>query len=508
MEDGSVQVTETVRMTFEGGPFTYLSRELALEKTDGIDVLGASMDGRVMPRGTDAGQFEIRTGDSRVAVRWHFAGTSDSTHEFRLSYVAHGVVQQTGTGPLLEWQAHPTEHPYRIASSRIAVEGLAADRAPSIRSRHVGDTREERAGSQWVIEARDIGRNGWVMVALPTTVAAGVVPRWQRREREQRARAPQVLQIAAGVAVLCIGFVLLISRQYPPLPILDPAGAADAPPAPRPPAIAAAILAGGHATNGHAPGTLFDLASRNALSIAAAESAWKARRSYTLTRNDGVPLAPHESALLDVLFKKDQSVSWSAAASRLARGGRSFRRAVNEELLRLGLTDEQRRVNRRRLLVAGFVLLAVSFAALLVVLAMAAGPWGLTIPLGIDLAAVLAIGLGATRVELSDEGVRERQRWKAFKRTLKGSIASTGAQGPEDAAARYLPYVAALGLGVAFSRYLKSHGAAIELPPWFRALAGDDGSAAFVAFIGTTSSSTGAGAAGSGAAGGGSSSAG
>jgi len=68
---------------------------------------------------------------------------------------------------------------------------------------------------------------------------------------------------------------------------------------------------------------------------------------------------------------------------------------------------------------------------------------------------------------------------------------------------------AALGLGVPLSRFLKKHGADAALPPWFRTLAGSDGSEAFAAFIGSTAASTaGGGAAGSGAAGGGSSGAG
>jgi uncharacterized protein (TIGR04222 family) len=509
MDDGAVQVTETVRFTFVGGPFTYVSRELALKKTDGIQVLGASMDGHVLPRGTDAGQFEVRTSSSRVTIRWHFAGASDSEHDFRLSYVARGVVQQTGGGPLLEWQAHPTEHPYRILSSRIVVDGFSPERAPAIRTRRVGDAREERNDTTWVVEARDIAPNGWVTVSSPTTMAAGIVPKWQDRERRRQAMAPRMLEIAGIITLLCLATVLLIWRQYPTPPMVDTTSTADRPPNDHPPAIAAAILAGGHSSQAHVPGTLFDLASRNAVSVAEAERTWKTRRNFVLTRNDGVPLAPHESTLLDLMFKGERSVTWSAAASRVARRGRAFRHEVNEELLRLGLTDEQRRANRRRLFAIGFFLIALSLAAMAIIVVMDAAPWGLAIPLGIDSAAVLALVLGATRAELSDEGFRERERWRGFRRSLKGSMGSKGSTGSmsSEGALRYLPYVAAMGLGVPLARYLKTHGAG-TLPPWFRSLGGDDASGAFAAFIGSISASTSSGAAGSGAAGGGSSSAG
>jgi hypothetical protein len=511
LDDGAVQVTETLRLTFEGGPFSYVSREISLKKTDGIEILGASMDGRVQRRGTDPGQFEVRVSNARISIRWHFAGASDSTHDFRLSYLAHGVVQQTGAGPLLEWQAHPTEHAYRIASSRIVVDGLPPDREPALRTRRVGQARAEHTGGEWVIEADDIGSNGWVTISAPTIMAAGIVPKWQQHEREQRALAPRLLQFAALATVLSLAVVLLLWRQYPPAPAVDPTAFLDGPPVVRPPAIAAAILAGGHATTAPAAGTLFDLASRNALAVAEAERNWKTRRGFVLTRNDGIALAPHEAALMDVMFKRDRSVSLSKAASGLARRGRVFRHAVNEELLRLGLTDEQRRANRRRLFVAGLSLVALSIAAVMVVLAKDAAPWGLAIPLGLDIAAILAIVLAATRVELSDEGYRERERWKGFRRTLKGSMGSMGSSGSigsESLALRFLPYLAAMGLGTQFSRYLKKRGGDAILPPWFRTLAGSDGSAAFAAFVGAMSASTSAGAAGSGAAGGGSSSAG
>jgi uncharacterized protein (TIGR04222 family) len=388
------------------------------------------------------------------------------------------------------------------------LDGVAADREPDVRARRVADARAERTATGWAIEANGIGSNGWVMISAPATVAAGVMPMWQQREREQRAMAPRMIQMAATAAALCVLVLFLIWRQSPPPPLVDGNGAVDAPPAPRAPAIAAAILAGGHSINAHAPGTLFDLASRNVVTVAEATHTWKPRRRFTLTRSEGHALAPHETALLDVMFKDDRMVDFSKAASRLARGGRAFRHAVNEELYRLGLTDDDRRATRRRFLVAALVMAIAAGAATAVVIPTNAGPWSAMIPATFALAAALAGALGVTRVELSDEGFREREQWRAFKKGLSESMASAPPMGSQSPTLRFLPFVAALGLAVPLSRYLKKHGANAMLPPWFRTLGGDDGSAAFAAFIGTTSSATSGGAAASGAAGGGSSSAG
>jgi uncharacterized protein (TIGR04222 family) len=501
LDDGSIQVTETTRMTFEGGPFTFVSREIPVRKTDGIEILGASMDGAVLRRGVEPGRFEVRTGDSRVSVRWHFPPLDGGSHEFRLSYLVRGVVQQTAGGHVLEWQALPGEHRYTIAASRIVLEGAATDRAPMLRSRRVTDARQERTERGWAIDARGIGRDGWIALSSPTTAPAGYSPRWQQRERRQRALAPRMIQFGAIAFTLSLAVVLLLWRQYPPAPHVDEQTATLTPPSARPPAIAAAILAGGKSTNAHAPGTLFDLAARDVLAVSEQERGWRRRPRFMVSRAEGGALAPHESALLDVIFGTGRTVDVSKAAARLARGGRRFRHAVNEELQRLGLTDERRRRSSRALFVAGVVLAGLSLAAAAVAVFSNAGPWGLAVPIAIDLAATLAIVLAVTRAELSDEGFRERARWRAFRRGLKESLGS-------GAALRYLPYVTALGLGVPLARHLKKQGGEVALPPWFRTLAGSDETAAFAAFISTSAASTGSGASTAGAAGGGSSGAG
>jgi hypothetical protein len=511
MADGSVQVTETIRVTFSGGPFTYMNREISMRRTDGIEVLGASMDGRVMPRGTQPGQFEVRAGNARVAIRWRFPETGDRSHDFRLSYLARGVVQRADAGGLLEWQALPGEHAYRIAASRIIVTGSGLERRPSIRTRRVSDARVERTGQGWIVDAHGIGSNGWIALTTPATLAASAAtPKWQVREQRRRALAPRLIQFGAFAGLLSLSVVLLVWRQYPAGPPLDAKSrTVNALPAPRPPAIAAAVLAGGRSSNAHAPGTLFDFAGRGIVTIAEGERGWNGRRRFTLTRGAPTTLAPHESALLDLLFRDAQSVDFSKASSRLARGGRRFRHTVNEELQRLGLTDTQRSGARRRLFAVAIAIAVLSVAATVIVLASDAAPWGLAVPLAMDVAAVVALALGATRAELSDEGFREREGWRGFRGLLKGSIGSMGSIGSGLEPLKYLPYVVAMGLGVALSRHLKRQGADAALPPWFRPLAGSDGPAAFAAFIGaTTASSGGGGVTGSGAAGGGSSSAG
>jgi hypothetical protein len=88
-KDGSLIVTETIQFRFEGGPFTYVFREISKTETDGITILSASMDGVQFQPGTGPGQLEITEGDP-VKVTWRFTPTSDSSHEFVLRYQARG----------------------------------------------------------------------------------------------------------------------------------------------------------------------------------------------------------------------------------------------------------------------------------------------------------------------------------------------------------------------------------------------------------------------------------
>ncbi|MDW8268545.1 MAG: DUF2207 domain-containing protein, partial [Anaerolineae bacterium] len=90
--DGRLLVTETVVFRFEGGPFTYVFRELAFTELDDIQVVEASVDGRPLPQGTDPGQVEIELGRP-LEVTWHLPPTSDATHTFTLVYRVEGAIR-------------------------------------------------------------------------------------------------------------------------------------------------------------------------------------------------------------------------------------------------------------------------------------------------------------------------------------------------------------------------------------------------------------------------------
>jgi hypothetical protein len=84
-EGGSLIITEAVTFKFVGGPFTFVFRDIPTDKTDGISISSASMNGQTIQQGTGAGQIEIAYGNP-VKVTWHFAPVSDQTLSFVLTY--------------------------------------------------------------------------------------------------------------------------------------------------------------------------------------------------------------------------------------------------------------------------------------------------------------------------------------------------------------------------------------------------------------------------------------
>src|SRR5215472_12532537 len=112
---GTMDVTETVTFRFTGGPFTFVTRQLPTDNTDGISITSASMDDQTMSEGTSAGQYEVNSGNP-ISIKWHFPSTADSTHTFILKYHIEGIIQKSSTDStdLLDWRPLPRSHDYTI----------------------------------------------------------------------------------------------------------------------------------------------------------------------------------------------------------------------------------------------------------------------------------------------------------------------------------------------------------------------------------------------------------
>ena len=513
--EGTLRVTETVVFRFESGTFTEVFRELRTRRTDGIEVVSASMDGNVFAWGGNPGEAEV-TGTSRVRVKWRFAPVADSTHTFELVYLVKGAVRQEDGADLVAWRALPDKHDYRIASSTIDFELPDAPAAPpEIDVRRVGHHEVAVDGTRVRILAGAIRSNGWMVarIRLPLGTVVQTPPAWQRRADEQRERAP--IWFATAGLVMVAGLVLLFAvRQSYDSPPRDSSTVMAGPAFPDTlaPAEAGAIAANGSPRLEHAMATLLSLAERGELTIIEEPGRSLGQRRFTIIRRPARrPGAPYEEAVLDAIFTKGgettDSVSLDKARSRLVRRFQPFSRALQSELNADGLIDSARKSVRARYQKIGLVFLIAGLVlpgpiALLILDAY--GAWPMLIPLALLLVAVVAFICHAAHTPLSNEGVRRARYWRAFQAYLK-DLAHDRTAAPSTQVDRLLPYAVALGLAGAWSKFLKQHRAGA--PAWFHAAAADDIGPAFVAFVahGGAGTGAGAGAGGGGVAGGGSS---
>jgi hypothetical protein len=526
MPGGTLEVSETVVFRFESGTFDHVFREIPARRTDGIQVVSASLDGRLVPRGGGVNEIEV-TGDSKVRVRWRFHPLADSTHVFGLTYLVHGVVSQTSDADVMAWRALPAQHQYRIRSSTIDFEWpatIAGGRAftPQIESHRVeGNTVAAVAGGHGAPErsvrvtAQQIGVNGWTQATFvfPRGSILANPPEWQQRQMYRQSLS--LRWTTAAVLIALAGLIVLAGlRQHydPPRGDLSTMPGSPALPDSLAPGLAGSLLANGRTTAEHALAALFSLADRGILAVEERPRRRIGQAEFDVRRaGSHTPLAAHERTLLAIALpdvQPGQAVPLNSVRRQLARGLRQFRAAVEQELMAAGLIDvERKRVRDRYVRVSvAFFVLATAAAAAAAPVVHRFGGWPLLVAAALAFLGIASRLFAAATTALSNEGVRRAARWRNFRGYLR-SISRNREPSTAGALQPLLPYAMAVGLGAAWAKHLKRHPGGV--PPWFKALSTGTQDSTFATFVASSAAAHG-GAAGAGAsaAGGGSSGAG
>ena len=119
LHGGSLRVTETIVFRFEEGTFKKVERVIPTRRTDGVELVSASMDTVPFTRGTGVGQVDVSRKEGGLRVEWAFSPQGPSVHTFVLTYVARGVVLSENATDVVAWRALPGEHKYAIDESRV-----------------------------------------------------------------------------------------------------------------------------------------------------------------------------------------------------------------------------------------------------------------------------------------------------------------------------------------------------------------------------------------------------
>ena len=511
-----MRVEETIRFEFAGGPFTYVFQELPTAQCDGIEFVGATLDGRPLPAGDGEGAYELRDRRGRRRVTVRFPATSDAPRTVGMTYVLHGAAAPGKGGDLFRWPALPDEYGYGIDRVVVRVAGPAGVRA-------LGAEVVEGEGKATIaddgaarVEASGLEPNAPLVVEVrfPARAIVPAPPAWFAREEAGDRTAPYwIVGSAALLAILFLlwrpAFVALRGAKVGNI------GPVEAPPAPLPAAEAGYLRYGGQVMAWQLAGaTLLDLARRGAIVVRERPASRWTGKAFDLelaARPAG--LAPHEEALLDAAFGADAPLGSradkAALAARATAGLAAYGKALDADVDRAGFVDPDRRRLRRRALVrtaAAWIALTAAGGVALALFVDAYGGWA-----ALPLLAALLWGLVAflallARGTLSDEGRRQEALWTAFARHM-GAIArgKVSFERP-DLFEAWFPYAAAFGLTDRWSRFFAKRPGFVA-PAWFGALsdAGQDAAATFAAFVAifvSTGGFGGGGVAGGGATGG------
>ena len=428
LPDGAMEVVETVVFRFESGTFQHVFRDLPRQRTDGIDIVSAAMDGRTLAFGKESGQVEVRHG-SKLRVQWRFAPRTDSTNTFVLTYIVRGIVQRQAGHDVLDWVALPTEHDYRIDESEVILEvPVAPVVRPTADSKRVAEVVLEPGGQRVQILARGVGRNGWVRTRLEFEEGAiiAAAPAWQQRQIAARAVAPRWMTAAGIVFAVGLMFMFALRQGYDsPHAVAGSPETVETPPDALRPGVAGALAANGAVTLQHAMATLFALADRGVVTITEEPRKW-GQRNFTLQRRQtNAALAPEDAAVLNIAFhhkgQPQDAVSLAQARNRVIRRLRDFKTAVNQELRSLGMLDDERMRVRARCLgfSIAFLILAVLLVAPAIFLTRQFEGWPFLVPGAIAAVAIIGFIFYGALTPLSNEGVRRAERWRAYQKHLK-----------------------------------------------------------------------------------------
>lgn len=507
---GDLDVRETITFHFQNGTFRRVWREIPTSRTDGIDILEASVDGQPFTRGDGPGHIKI-TGRNRVKVEWQFEPVGPSSHTFALRYRVRGMVFRDGAHDVVRWRLLPSEHRYTIRESRSTIAAATAPAAtPVLETRRVGTATHALEDRGVSIVTSNVARNGWVIAELryPAGGVIGALPAWQQKQQRANALAPRWSAIAAALLVVSLVLLVALRQSYSPPSVTTGETTSTDPPEPLPAALAAVLAAKGGPSGYQPAATLFDLADRGVLAVREVPRALGVR-SYELSQLHGRhDLADHEREALDIAFAgRSDAVTLSKARARLARSSSRFSAAVNRDLASRGYLDPVRKALRDRLMVTSVVLLVASAAASIgmAMLIPRFGGWPFLLPFALCAAGIIGIVMTVNTSPLSDQGLVQAARWRGFRRYLKSVVEAKQSGAASSLKPRWIVYGIAVGLATQWARYLKAHPG--SAPRWFQAAAPDD-SAAFASFIGSQAATSGGGGGGGGAAGGGGSGAG
>ena len=304
-EDGSMDVTETQTLDFQGAPFTAGFRGIpvgSFGNNDGITNVTVREGDLVYQESSfnGYGTFEVVEEGNEAVINWYFEPAL-GIHTYTFSYTVHGAIRtgtaEEGSGDQLFWTVIPSDHPSTVNNSRTTItlpEGVYPQKyigtddylvAAYLNDQQTDEIDITVSDDERIItfETRRFiipGNKLDVRVQVPHGLLVAPTPEWQ--SQEQMGDAIGLGVIAVSLFLLVGGPLAVIALWYtrgrdPKLGIVVPDYITE-PPEDLPPAMVGSLI-DERVDMQDIISTLIDLARRGYLTMTEGKG-----KSYTYTR--------------------------------------------------------------------------------------------------------------------------------------------------------------------------------------------------------------------------------
>jgi len=206
--DGSMEVTETQTLNFQGEPFGFGFRSIPVGRqgnNDGISNISVREGDQVFRESSSnaPGTFEVINDGGETRINWYFEPALGE-HTYTFAYTVHGAVRsgaaEEGSGDQIFWTVIPSDHPATVNRSRATItlpEGIAPQRLIDTNEHLVAAYFNEAATDSVLITVSEDervityeadvpltpGNSFDVRVQFPTGLLAAAAPEWQVAEQ-------------------------------------------------------------------------------------------------------------------------------------------------------------------------------------------------------------------------------------------------------------------------------------------------------------------------------------
>ena len=489
--DGSLDVTETLVYVFDQGSFRRGSRDIPLDRTDGITNVSVTevLNGQEIPyreTGYDpddstsgvARTFGTKTEGGSLYVRWIYGPTSNTSRTFRLSYHVNGAVRVYDDRDEVDWYAIPPDWGSTINSSLVVVNLPAGVDAGNLPAEDIASSPPIGASPQgnrivWTLLNPNEGLE--VGVQLPKGVLQAQKPGWQEwQDTKER------FQPAIDLALLLVGLLLLVGgvlwsimtwyRHGRDTPVKLYSDYITDPPSNLPPGLVGTLL-DESADVRDVISTVVDQGRKGNLTMREVESGGVlgmfTNKDFEYTQTGEKVDFRFEEMVLNAIFKHGNPVRLSELKNSFYTSLPPIYDEMYRSVVALKYFPESPKAVRNRNIGigVGFLILAFILGFGAFILADLVSWFLILIPIAIGAIGIVRLATAHIMPRKTNFGAEEATKWKAFSRYLQEMQRYTDVQAAADKFQLYLPYAVALGVERQLIRHFESVPSA--MPAWY-----------------------------------------